>query len=358
MQQSRVALHAAFLHFGMFVGAPHVVGQSADHLQEVAPPCVPEPAATTIPIAGELMSACGAGCAEISGLAWHGDRLILLPQYPERFPGEADGKLFAIRKSEIIAYLEGRAEQALVPKPFQLVAPNVRRSIPGYQGYEAIAVDGDRAVLVIEAKGRNALGRDVMTGYVLVGTISPDLTRLEIDPTTLTEIPSQTSITNMAYEAAVIAKDAVIVLNEANGRHVNPSPVARLFDPQSRQPRSLPVPPLEYRITDATSADENGRFWVINFFYPGDRRYLRPAEDTLVVDGQRGCTHSQSEMVERLVELEFTPSGIQRTDTPLIQLRLTFVPRNWEGIARLDERGFLLATDRYPLTILAFVPGP
>ncbi len=30
--------------------------------------------------------------------------------------------------------------------------------------------------------------------------------------------------------------------------------------------------------------------------------------------------------------------------------------RNWEGIARLDGRGFLIATDTYPATILAFVP--
>jgi len=362
MQISRIVSHAVLLCFGFFVvGSPHVVGEGPDrdeHPQKIPPPCAFEPTVTTIPIAGELMTACGAGCAEISGLAWYRDHLILLPQYPELFPSAADGKLFAIPKAEIIAYLEGRSQQALVPKPFQLVAPNVRRSIPGYQGYEAIAFDGDRAILVIEAKEGKARGRSVMTGYVVAGVIRPDLSALEVDPTTLTQIPAQTSITNMSYETAVIAKGSIILLNEANGRHVNPSPLAHLFDLKCRQPRSLTAPPIEYRITDATSADENGRFWVINFFYPGDRRYLRPAEDTLVDDQHRGCTHGHSERVERLVELEYTPSGIRRSDTPVIQLKLTFVPRNWEGIARLDERGFLLATDRYPLTILAFVPGP
>jgi hypothetical protein len=29
--------------------------------------------------------------------------------------------------------------------------------------------------------------------------------------------------------------------------------------------------------------------------------------------------------------------------------------RNWEAIARLDDVGFLLATDKYPETIFAFV---
>ena len=30
--------------------------------------------------------------------------------------------------------------------------------------------------------------------------------------------------------------------------------------------------------------------------------------------------------------------------------------RNWESIARLDDKGFLIATDKYPKMILGFVP--
>ena len=51
-------------------------------------------------------------------------------------------------------------------------------------------------------------------------------------------------------------------------------------------------------------------------------------------------------------------TGIQRTDKSPIQLELGLLPRNWEGIVRLDNRGFLLVTDQYPVTILAFVPSP
>jgi hypothetical protein len=32
--------------------------------------------------------------------------------------------------------------------------------------------------------------------------------------------------------------------------------------------------------------------------------------------------------------------------------------RNWEGLVRLDDRGFLLVTDLFPGTILGFVPAP
>lgn len=39
--------------------------------------------------------------AELSGLAWRGETLILLPQYPERF-GEGDGALDLLHKCAII----------------------------------------------------------------------------------------------------------------------------------------------------------------------------------------------------------------------------------------------------------------
>jgi hypothetical protein len=31
--------------------------------------------------------------------------------------------------------------------------------------------------------------------------------------------------------------------------------------------------------------------------------------------------------------------------------------RNWEGLARLDKKGFLMIVDEHPRTILAFVPN-
>jgi hypothetical protein len=64
--------------------------------------------------------------------------------------------------------------------------------------------------------------------------------------------------------------------------------------------------------------------------------------------------------VERLVEFQFSEAGIVFSDHPPIQLALQDrqTSRNWEAIARLDEMGFLLATDRHPATILAFVPYP
>jgi hypothetical protein len=66
--------------------------------------------------------------------------------------------------------------------------------------------------------------------------------------------------------------------------------------------------------------------------------------------------------IERLVELQLVRDRcgdfIERTATPPIDLEL--LPdgtcRNWEALVRLDDRGFLMMTDKFPTTLLAFVP--
>ena len=60
-----------------------------------------------------------------------------------------------------------------------------------------------------------------------------------------------------------------------------------------------PFPPMEYRITDATPLDANGRFWAINYFFPGDE-LLIPAADPLAEQYGEGPTHQARVQVERL----------------------------------------------------------
>jgi len=162
--------------------------------------------------------------------------------------------------------------------------------------------------------------------------------------------------TNLVFMESVTLKASHPILKLAQE---TPKSV-HLFDLQLNPLGTLPFVPLEYRLTDVTSPDAEGRFWAINYFYPGDKGKLNPAADELTDLYPAGPTHAQSEVVERLVEFQYTPAGVVRTDTPPIQLQLLSGgdARNWEGIVRLDERGFLLVTDKYPQTILAFVPLP
>jgi hypothetical protein len=289
--------------------------------------------------------------AEISAMDWHEDTLILVPQYPQRFSDSNQGALFTLDKADILSFLNGETASPLEPRTVPLVAPGLVERIPGFEGFEAIAFSGDRVYMTIESRPSQ------MLGYLVTGYADPDLGWISLDASSLTPIQPQTGISNLSDEALVIFGNRLITIYEANGTAVNPAPVAHLFD-ASLQPRDqLSFPNIEYRLTDTTRVDDNGRFWAINTFYTGDTS-LYPSLDPLAVEFGEGATHSQGEVVERLLEFQFSEQGIVLADTPPIQLELTDTQhtRNWEAIVRLDDLGFIIATDEFPETLLAFVP--
>jgi hypothetical protein len=98
----------------------------------------------------------------------------------------------------------------------------------------------------------------------------------------------------------------------------------------------------------------------MNYFFPGERKKLDPAADPLAASDGSTSRRAPRGPVERLVEFRVKGRRIERTATPPLRLSARpGAPRNWEGVARLrtDARGdgFLLATDQYPRTLLAFV---
>jgi hypothetical protein len=302
-----------------------------------------------IPLAGPISKP----EAEISGLAWFSDTLILLPQYPARF-GEGDGALFAISQAEIAAFLKGEITQPIQPDLIPLIAPGATK-IPGFEGFEAIAFAGNRAFLTIETN------QGKMIAYLVQGEMAPDRSQIRLDLEKRTSIEAQTNISNLSDEALLVAGERVVTFYEANGTAVNPQPLAHLFDFNLTPQGSLPLSNLEYRLTDATALDADGRFWVINYFYPGDTQ-LKPKADPLAETYGRGGSHVQVQAVERLVEYQFTENGLERVDTSPIWLALDAEARNWEGLVRLEldgiAPGFLLATDKFPATLLAYIPIP
>lgn len=307
---------------------------------------VPEQAVQIIPLTGPLAAA----SAEISGLAWYGDMLILLPQFPQRF----DEQLFALSKTEIVAFLDGTLDGPLTPQPIPLLAPDLAQ-IPGYEGLEAIAFAGDQVFVTIESSG----GQPMM-GYVVNGRIAPDLSQIELNTANLVEIAPPVPLPNYSDEAMLVANGVVVTIYEANGYNINPAAAAHQFSTDLEPLESLSFPAVEYRVTDATAVDGNGRFWVINYLYPGDIAKLDIAPDTIAERYGTGPSHAASQTVERLIELQIGADSITLTESPPIQLQLlpNDEARNWEGIVRLDDAGFILATDKFPETILGFVARP
>lgn len=318
-----------------------------------APTVPPEPPIIHIPLSGPITKR----KAEVSGIAWYDDYLILLPQYPRRL----DDAIFALPKASILAYLNARSSAPLEPQAIAFADGAIAKDIQHFQGYEAIAFAGDRAFLTIES------GRDnKMMGYLVAGDIAPDLSTLTLDVETITPIAPQSTLDNTTDETLFIVGDTLVTLYERNGVDINAAPVAHCFDFDLTPRDVIPFLNIEYRITDATeptvTSSGAARFWAINYFYPGDKH---PAPiDPLAVQYGQGYTHRQHAWVERLVLFEYTEAGITRVDQPPLLLELSDAARNWEGLARLDDaesefqRGFLLVTDEHPETILAFVPYP
>ena len=298
-----------------------------------------------------LEGAASASRAEYSGMAWYGETLVLLPQYPSRFSRSGDGALLGIAKADILAYLDGKSTEPLKPRSIPLQAGGIASRLRGFEGFESIAFAGERVFLTIETSPGKK-----MLGYLISGTVAPDLASITLDPDRLAEIQPQADFSNQSDEALLVWGERIFTFYEANGAKANPSPVAHIFDFSLQPQGTLPIPNLEYRLTDVTPPDAQGRFWAINYFFPGDT-HLLSLSDPLAEKYGKGPTHARSAVVERLVELQLSPDRISLNGTPPIQLELLGdgSARNWEGIAPLDGRGFLLVTDTHPETLLGFV---
>jgi hypothetical protein len=176
---------------------------------------------TVIPLGAPLDSP----DAEISGLAWHGDSLILLPQYPN-FAGQAgDGELYALPRETVEAFLDGDTDAPLEPTAITLDAPGISDLVDGFEGYEAIGIDGDTVYMTIESSGAQG-----PLGYVVSGTIDADGAVITLDPDTLTEITPQSTPGNKTDEALTLLEGNILTFYEVNGAALNDSPMAHLIE--------------------------------------------------------------------------------------------------------------------------------
>lgn len=316
--------------------------------------------------------------SQLSGLAWHGDELLLLPQFLDFMPraeGEAGGeksdtpgrtspRIFAIDRTQIVNVLQSGKPTAITPREIPVDGPDFRKRIPGYEGFEAIAVQGDSVFLLIESRPERS--KPDMRGFLVSGEFTNGRLVLN-DP--IAELTPPSALANMCYESAFILGDTIWAFYEANGANVNPAPAALRFalDGTPRDP--APFPHVEYRITDVTAVDEDGGFWAINFYWPGERKLLKPAEDAIGArwGSPAGGTGDETG-VERLLRCQLSPSAenadaVTLADEPPVNLEPSLLPSNWEGAAELSfdlngrtVHGLLLVTDTYPVTRFAFAP--
>jgi len=305
---------------------------------------VEEAAQVEIVLEGPIASA----QAEVSGMAWCGDQLILLPQYPAMYGEDGTGNVFSISKAQLEAYLTSEDPDPIEPALIPFDSAGFTDVISGFEGFEAIAFNGSEFYITSETRAG-----DGMLGYLVIGSVAGKCASLELEPETRTAIQPQADLSNMSDETIIIYQYQVHTIYEANGVNVNSDPVVHVFDLSLDPVGELSLPNIEYRITDATSVDDDGVFWAINYFYPGDTK-LKPMDDQIALEYGIGTTHQSAEQVERLVAFQFREDTVTLAGIAPIYLALEEESSNWEGIVRFLD-GFLLVTDEYPTTRLVFV---
>lgn len=326
------------------------------------------PTATEVPVRLLPLSGGAADCAEeISGLAWHGDDLVMLPETLGLAKGRDGHRLrpgpqhvWLLERAALIQHVAGDGATPLAPRALR-VTPDLAAWRPGeIDGFEAIAFDGDTAWLLVETYENEA--RD-NPAWLVRGVMSGDELALDLDGARA--FPRQTDHVNSSFEALFRWHGRVCAVYELNSPTVAPRPAARCFEDDLAPAPPLAFPHLAYRVTDATEPDADGHVWVLNYRYPKtDKSGVDPASEPLARRFGVGATHARFAQVERLVELAVTPQGLALTGRAPVQLTLPAAwedegARNWEGIVRFPG-GFLIVTDEHPgpNTLLGFVPVP
>ena len=280
---------------------------------------------------------------------WYDNNLILLPQYTDRFKSEFKNSIFYIPKSEITDYLKNNQNVPLKPGEIELNSHNIEMYIEGFQGYEAIIFNGENVYLAIEAEIQ-----EKMFAYIVRGTIDLKLRQINLLPESLKKIPLPADLKNMAIETLLFDTNRIIAIYEANGKNVNKNPTAIVLDTLLQDYDFVKFPEIEYRITDATDINEN-YFWVTNYFFPGESKILKPALD---IYSKKSSSEPEIHAIERLVQFHINNNEIKISNKSPLNIRINDneKSRNWEGIVKYDSLGFLIITDRFPRTILAYIP--
>ena len=283
---------------------------------------------------------------EISGMDLYNDQLMLLPE-------NLGGFLYMISKDEILDALDKENSIPIKPKQPAFHSPDYSKSITGFEGLEAIAFNGNNVYITLEAKDNNKM----MRGYLAWGAIDPSTKEITIPNENLLELETPIQVKNMTFESLLIHNDHIILFYEAQGINLQKSVWQYQVSLTDFSVSKIEFPNIEYRITDVSRMDDQNHFWAINYYWPGDAKHLKPAPDPIVMKNKEGKSHQNSDVVERLIEFEFNEDKIQLSEREPIQIELDEkASRNWEGIVRLDDRGFLMVTDKYPEMILGFIP--
>jgi len=117
-----------------------------------------------------------------------------------------------------------------------------------------------------------------MMGYLIMGEVQGELESITLDPESLVELVPLSSARNTTFEAMTFWNGNLYVIYEHNSMQNATQPVAYEFNQDLEFEREITFPVINFRVTDATSSDSSGKFWIMNYYFPGDT-FLAVDED-------------------------------------------------------------------------------
>ena len=183
----------------LLVAAPVCAGGSKD---------IPTVKPQLLPLAGPLADP----LAEVSGMTWQGDTLVIIPQFPDKFADEGLMGFFALTKQEILDTLDSEDGEPFQPHLVLCSGPGLLGIVRGFDGLEAMCCIGQHFYMTVEANEDT-----VMAGYLVSGQFDMVDGVVIMDMTRMSSIPMGLNIPNIAEETIIIDGRRVITISEANG---------------------------------------------------------------------------------------------------------------------------------------------
>jgi|TARA_B110000263_G_scaffold240996_1_gene244762 hypothetical protein len=277
---------------------------------------------------------------EISSMTIYNDKLVLLPE-------NLNGYIFWLPLHEIeesITRYQYSKIDSLRPRISFFRTENYNKTIYGFDGFEALVIHDDSVYIMIEVKDVRGEAFH-MSSFLIWGSINSESMEVIIPNSNIIRIPTPTQVYNQTFEGMSYHNGKLIIMYEVNGVNMRIDVWQYMVDINTLHDDELVIefdklmfPNIEYRVTDMTSVIDN-KFWVTNYFWPGDKEMLQ-IEDSIGV--------------ERLVEFEIIGDVVVRSNYKPINIPLGEKSRNWEGVVRYKD-GFLISTDKFPKMILGYI---
>ena len=96
---------------------------------------------------------------EISGMDWYENNLFLLPE-------NLNGYVFFINKSDLDSRINKTDTSAITPQKIKFNTPDYKKTLPGFDSFEAIAFRGYEVYISIEIRFKDDMGCVLARGHI------------------------------------------------------------------------------------------------------------------------------------------------------------------------------------------------